>query len=612
MDIAADNTFASFVTGYNNKDVLNLTSYNITGLSANTSYYYRVRAYNTGGTSASSNTITLTTLLNPPAPPSAPVANSAAKITLTSFTANWNAVSGATGYKLDVATDNSFTNYLTGYNNKDIINATSDSVGGLTANTIYYYRVRASNSGGSSANSGTITVTTLANPPLPPVCTSASAINQTSFAANWNSSATASGYRLDVSPDNSLTTFVTGYNNKDVGNVTNASVTGLSLNTVYYYRVRAYNSGGTSDNSNIVSVTTLLNAPTQPSAPTATSATVITQTSFTARWNTSSTSSGYYIDVSISSTFTTFLSGYSNKYIGNVTSTAVTGLSPKSTYYYRARAYNTYGTSGNSNSITVTTLPNPPATPSGLTASSCNDQVTLTWSANTEADFLRYRIYGGNSANPTTLIDSTTTGSISAVTKTLSGLTHGKTYYLRITAVVSPGVASSYSTSVTVVVKKGVVPKIKSKFNDILICYNIGDSIASFQWYKGTTAISGATKQYYVTNKQADGYSVLTTDKNGCKNSSKVINITGTKSITVYPNPAVNSFMLKFNSETLGRAMITLYNSSGTKVVEYQREKPDEELRCEIPVGNLPDGIYTIEVLVNEEELSYSRIIIIN
>jgi parallel beta-helix repeat protein len=612
LDVATDNAFTTFVTGFSNKDVLNLTSYNVTGLAINTSYYYRIRAYNTGGTSASSNVVTLTTLLNPPALPSAPVANSATKITQTSFLANWNTVSGATGYKLDVATDNSFTNYLTGYNNKAILNSTSDSVGGLTVNTIYYYRVRASNSGGSSANSGTITVTTLANPPLPPVCTSASAITQTSFTANWNSSTTASGYRLDISTNNGFTSFVSGYNDKDVGNLTNATVTGLSLNTAYYYRIRAYNSGGSSDNSNTVSVTTLLTAPTQPSAPTATSATGITQTGFTARWNTSSSSTGYYIDVSGNSTFSSFISGYSNKFVGNVTGTAITGLSAKSTYYYRVRAYNAYGTSGNSNAITVTTLPNPPAAPSGLTASSCNDQVTLSWSANTETDFLRYRIYGGTSSNPTTKIDSTTTGSISAVAKTLSGLTHGQTYYLRITAVVSPGVASTYSASVSVVVKKGVVPKIKSKFNDILICYNIGDSIASFQWYKGNTAISGATKQYYVTNKLPDGYSVLTTDKNGCKNSSNVINLTGSKSITVYPNPAKNSFMLVFSSEIPGRVMITLYNSSGTKVAEYQTFKTDNEMKYEVPASDFLDGIYTLQVVVEETEISFSRVIIIN
>jgi hypothetical protein len=70
--------------------------------------------------------------------------------------------------------------------------------------------------------------------------------------------------------------------------------------------------------------------------------------------------------------------------------------------------------------------------------------------------------------------------------------------------------------------------------------------------------------------------------------------------------------MLEFSSETLGKAMITLYNSSGTKILEYQVEKSEQELNYEISAGNIQDGIYTIEVIVNEEELSYSRIIIVN
>jgi phosphodiesterase/alkaline phosphatase D-like protein len=41
--------------------------------------------------------------------------------------------------------------------------------------------------------------------------------------------------------------------------------------------------------------------------------------------------------------------------VGNVTSYAVSGLSANTKYYYRVRAGNSYGTSGNSNTITVTT-----------------------------------------------------------------------------------------------------------------------------------------------------------------------------------------------------------------------------------------------------------------
>jgi hypothetical protein len=45
--------------------------------------------------------------------------------------------------------------------------------------------------------------------------------------------------------------------NLDVGNVTSRSVIGLSAGRTCYYRVRAHDSGGTSVNSNVVSVTTL-------------------------------------------------------------------------------------------------------------------------------------------------------------------------------------------------------------------------------------------------------------------------------------------------------------------------------------------------------------------
>jgi hypothetical protein len=479
------------------------------------------------------------------------------------------------------------------------------TVGNLTTGN-YYWSVQAIDqafAGGAWAAECTFTILAA------PVATAATSITQTTMTANWGASTGATGYSLDVSTDGSFASFVTGYNNKDVGNLSSAVVTGLTANTTYYFRVRAYNSGGSSIvNSNMISATTLVEV---PPIPTANAATSITQTGFTANWTSSYTPLGYYLDIATDNTFTAFLGGYNNMDVGNVTSYVITGLTARTIYYYRVRAYNVSGTSINSNTIAVTTWPNLPAPPSGLTAISCSDQVTLTWSANTEPDFLTYRIYGGASTNPTVKIDSTITGSISTTTKTLSGFTHGQTYYFRIKAVLSPGVASPFSTEVTVIVKKGVVPKIKSKWNDVLICYNLGDSLTSFQWYKGTTALSGATKQYYVTNKQAGSYTVLAADKQGCNNSSNIINITGTKSISVFPNPAENSFTINFNSETLGRAMITLINSNGEKVLEYQREKLKEELKCEIPVNNLPDGIYTIEVLVNDE-LSYSRVIVIN
>jgi FG-GAP repeat. len=392
---------------------------------------------------------------------------------------------------------------------------------------------------------------------------------------------------------------------------TEFKTTGYTLNNLatgtFYWSVQAIDQAYAGSSWAAESSFTLLEAPI------AASATSITQTSFSANWGSSSGATGYRIDVATDAAFTTLLTGYNNKDVGNVTSLAVSGLTSNTSYYYRVKAYIATGTSiNNSNTITTKTLVIPPAAPTLQSVSSCNDLVTLTWTASVESNFLRYRIYGGTSPNPTVKIDSTENGAISTTTKTISGLNHGIAYYFRVTALIIEGVSSQYSNELQVTVKKGVVPKIKSKWNDVLISYNIGDSLTAFQWYKGAAAISGATGQYYVTNKQAGSYSVLTTDKNGCKLSSNTINLTGTKSLSVFPNPAENSFTITLTSETLGKAIITLFNSSGVKVLEYQREKLKEELKCEIPVDNLRAGTYTIEVLVDQEELSYSHVIVIN
>jgi hypothetical protein len=94
--------------------------------------------------------------------PAAPTATGATNVTSSSFIANWNTVSGAAGYRMDVAKNSSFGGgtFVTGYHNLNVGNVASRFVGGLNANTTYYYRVRAFNSSGVSPNSNVITVTT--------------------------------------------------------------------------------------------------------------------------------------------------------------------------------------------------------------------------------------------------------------------------------------------------------------------------------------------------------------------------------------------------------------------------------------------------------------------
>lgn len=64
IDVATSELFenGTFVNGYQNKDAGSTTSINVTGLSASTNYFYRLRSYNAYGTSNSSNVIEVSTI----------------------------------------------------------------------------------------------------------------------------------------------------------------------------------------------------------------------------------------------------------------------------------------------------------------------------------------------------------------------------------------------------------------------------------------------------------------------------------------------------------------------------------------------------------------------
>jgi hypothetical protein len=111
-------------------------------------------------TATATPTATVSPTPTPTATPRAPMALRATNVTSKSLTANWSSVIGATGYRLDVATDSSFTNYVPGYKNLNVGNTTSRNVTALAAATFYYYRLRAYNGNGTSPNSNVIRVKT--------------------------------------------------------------------------------------------------------------------------------------------------------------------------------------------------------------------------------------------------------------------------------------------------------------------------------------------------------------------------------------------------------------------------------------------------------------------
>ena len=355
LDVSTDPNFNTYVPGYGGLNVGNVNSYNVSSLNCLTTYYYRLRAINNCQASGYSTNSALSTLFCCNAPNN-PTVNQASNITSATFTANWNFVSGAITYSIDVSTNSSFSSFVPGYQNLNVSNNTSVSVNGLFCNTNYYYRVRANNNCGASINSGIISVLTApcCTVPTNPTVNQASNVTSTTFNANWNFVSGAIAYYLDVSTNSAFTNFVNGYNNRNVGTNTILNVNGLNCNSFYYYRVRAFNSCGASLNSGIISVLTAACC-TPPNSPVNKPPSNITSTSFMANWLPVNGSNSYLLDVARDAAFTNYVNGYSNLNVGNNTFSNVTGLACNTFYYYRVRAFNNCGASLNSGTFNVQT-----------------------------------------------------------------------------------------------------------------------------------------------------------------------------------------------------------------------------------------------------------------
>jgi hypothetical protein len=145
LQVSSVSNFSSTVV---NQSSITSTSHSVSGLVNNTKYYWHVSATNTGGTSDWSEVWNFTTIPAVPEIPtlSNPTNNSTDQAV--SLTLSWNVASGADSYALQVSTSTGFNSTFL---NKSGINSTSELVSGLKNNTTYFWRVNATNAGGTSA-----------------------------------------------------------------------------------------------------------------------------------------------------------------------------------------------------------------------------------------------------------------------------------------------------------------------------------------------------------------------------------------------------------------------------------------------------------------------------
>jgi len=334
-EYTAGNSIGSSTVAY----VGNATGFPVTGLSSGTAYYYAIFSYN-GSTGYYNYLVTSPLGGNQITIPDAP-APLTTSVSQDSIEVSWDVVTGATGYTIDVSTDD-FTTYVGGYEEKSLGNVSATTISGLNPGINYSYRLRATNAGGTSANSNTIAV--LTKPTTPALnAVDVADIAQTTALLSWLAvSGNVDNYRVDVSLDD-FGNFLSGFNGKVVSG-TNVEVTGLATGTSYKARLRSENGSGQSPNSPAVSFLTI------PANPVATAAASITTSSFQATWN-SVTGAGYYIlEVSEDDFTTTVRDSITGQLYADVT-----GLTAATEYKYRLQAGNATGVSGYSNIVSVTT-----------------------------------------------------------------------------------------------------------------------------------------------------------------------------------------------------------------------------------------------------------------
>ena len=325
----------------------NTKTYDDTGL-ANGTYYYRVRAHNSTGFSAYSNTDSATIGTPIPTVPPSLTTAAASNITQTGATLGGNiTASGQPPYSERGVCYSTSENPTTS-NNKTVISGSgtgnfSISVSGLAANTTYYVRAYATYGISLAAYGDQVSFKTLSASPAAPTSLTATATSTTQINLSWTNNATnATGIKLERStisggPWSEITSLgatSTSYQNNS----------GLSAGTTYYYRVYAYNAAGDSEYATAGTITF-------PAAPTGLLASAASSSQINLSWSGVTGATGYQVERAPNSSGTWTVLNSSNA----GTTYSSTGLSANTTYYYRVRAYNASGNSAYSTTANATT-----------------------------------------------------------------------------------------------------------------------------------------------------------------------------------------------------------------------------------------------------------------
>ncbi len=397
----------------------------LSGLSAATAYHYRVISTDAAGNTAVSADYTFTTASAPDTTP--PVLSN---ITAGSVTSAGAAITWTTNEASTTQVEYGATTAYGGSTtlNSSLVTAHTATLSGLQAGTVYHFRVRSADAAGNVAVSGDQTFTTLAAPDTTaPVISGvvASSTGATSTVITWSTnepSTSVVDYGLGTSYGSSSadTTLLTSHSR---------SLTGLTASTTYHFRVRSADAAGNTASSGDFVFTTSAAPDTTPPTLSSIASGSVTSAGATITWTTNEAST---TQVEYGTTTSYGASTTLNSSLVTAHGATLSGLQASTTYNYRVRSADAAGNVAVSGNQTFTTAATPDTTGptiSNLAAGNMTQtSAVITWSTNEPStsgvEYGLTTAYGQQSPLNATLVSSHS--------QTLSGLTAGATYHIRV------------------------------------------------------------------------------------------------------------------------------------------------------------------------------------
>ena len=415
-----------------NKSVAGITG-SVTGQTTGKLLYIKVRAYRTVNGTRYYGPVSSYISMRPT--PAKPVL-SGASVSLTQVSLKWNAILGASGYEIYSCLDKTGTYTLT----KSVTGSTTTAIINVNAGAPLWYKVRAYTTYGDTTVYGAFSAVVLVQAiPSAPVISSVCSVNETSLKVSWNRptdiAGRSGGYYVRRSNTNSwadLKTISTLTRTDFVEHVD----TSLSLGQIYFYVVRAYvdtDYGVVAGKSSV-----MVGGYTLPTVPTGLTVRQNAFNRLTLEWMNSSNVTGFEVYYATASNGTySKLATCPDNTIGLIRYDTPAVLEYNKQYYIKVRAYLKTGATIVYSPFTAsiparTSLAAPdPITvvPAGSNA------IKVTWTK--VGTSYGYRVYV--SENATSGFQLCATVPYTTNTATVSGLTLGKTYYVRVAAYRSIG-----------------------------------------------------------------------------------------------------------------------------------------------------------------------------